>query len=72
VFAQLVFVDDAEQVLLDFPRRRITAIPVMVLLERQRVDVRLDVASRARIGVVPPGSADFIGALKEWIPALIS
>src|SRR5207248_1890872 len=39
--------------------------PARVLLERERVQVRRDVAGAARIRVVPPGTAEVAGLLQD-------
>ncbi len=58
-------VGDVAEVVLDLGLGREPAAPVGVGRERERVQVRLDVARRARVGVVPPHAADLVGPLEH-------
>ena len=53
-----VVVRDLAQIAKDLVLRRAQARPVLALRERERVQVRRDVASGARVAVVVPGSAE--------------
>jgi hypothetical protein len=63
--AQVVVVGDPAQVRPDLVLRGERPAPVGVLLERERVHVRLDVAGTPGIGVVAPGTADVVGLLQH-------
>src|SRR5262249_24515916 len=65
VGAQLPLVDDAPQILPDLLRRRIASTPARIRLDREGVHVRGHVAGGARVGVVAPGAAHFVGALED-------
>src|SRR5919198_1372549 len=52
-------------VVLDLVLRRERSRPVRVELERVRVEMRRDVAGRARVGVVTPGPADLAAPLEN-------
>jgi AcrR family transcriptional regulator len=58
-------VGHAAEVGLDLGLEREGARPVGVRRERERVEVRRDVALAARVGVVAPGAADLVAALEH-------
>ena len=53
------------QVLQDLVAHRVRAVPVVVRRERERVEVRGDVALAARVAVRPPGAAHVVAALEQ-------
>ena len=55
-----VFVDAMFEILLNLRRRRIQSTPVRPGLERVAIEMRGNIADRARIGVFPPGTPDAI------------
>jgi hypothetical protein len=65
VVAQLPLVGDRSQIGLDLACFGEAAAPGRDLLEGERVGVRGDVAGRARIGVVTPGSADVASPFED-------
>ena len=65
VAAEVEVVGDRLQVGEDLRLIGVGAAPRPVRRERERVQVALDVARRARIDVLPPGSADAVGALDD-------
>jgi len=60
-----VLVGAAFQVGLDFRLRGEHPRPLRVLLEGERVEMRLNVAGATRIGVVAPSAADAVGAFQH-------
>ena len=65
VAAQPVLLGDAPEVIQDLRLWREQFAPGRLGLERERVQVRRDVAGAARIGVVPPGAAYVVGLLQD-------
>ena len=60
-----VFVGDLFQIGEDLGPGRVAARPALPGGERERVEVRGNVAGRARVGVGPPDAADAVGALED-------
>ncbi len=63
--AEVEVVGDRLQVAEDLRLIGVGTAPAPVRRERERVQVALDVARRARIDVAPPGAADTVGALDD-------
>ena len=62
---QRVLVDHRLDVAEDLGAARIRAGPVRILLEPVGIEQRRDVARRAGIGVVPPGTTHLVGTFKD-------
>src|SRR5439155_11456011 len=63
--AQPVFVGAVAQIGEDLGLRREAARPVVLGLERERVEVRRNVAGRARVAVLAPAAADLVGFFED-------
>ena len=63
--AEVEVVGDRLEVGKDLRLIRVRAGPLPIGRERERIQVALDVARRARIDVLPPGSTDTVGALDD-------
>src|SRR5437764_14881908 len=67
LFAQPVLLRDTLEVVEDFRLRRERPRPAWVLLVRERVHVRLDVARAPGVRVVAPGAADLGRLLQDHV-----
>ena len=65
VRGEALVLGEANEVVLDLRARRVEARPLRVRREREAVEVARDVARGARVGVVPPGPADLLGAVQD-------
>ena len=63
--AQLVALDQVEEVALDLGATGVVVTPVGVGRKGQRVEVAGHITGHARVGVVPPGATDVVGPLED-------